>query len=120
MRFCWMLFLIIAGWVISPGFGIAAGAAPEEFFEKSIRPVLAANCFECHGPRKHKAGLRLDSREAMLAGGDSGPAIVPGAPEKSLLIKAIHYQDEPRMPPKGRLSTKEIAVLTAWIKQGAN
>ena len=119
MRFCWMLFLIIAGWVISPGFGIAAGAAPEEFFEKSIRPVLAANCFECHGPRKHKAGLRLDSREAMLAGGDSGPAIVPGAPEKSLLIKAIHYQDEPRMPPKGRLSTKEIAVLTAWIKQGA-
>src|SRR6516162_181649 len=119
MRFCWMLFLIIAGWVISPGFGIAAGAAPEEFFEKSIRPVLAANCFECHGPRKHKAGLRLDSREAMLAGGDSGPAMVPGAPEKSMLIKAIHYKDELRMPPKGQLTAKDIAALTAWIKQGA-
>src|SRR5262249_33073770 len=97
MRSCRMLALIFAGWIIAPGFGITAAGA-EEFFEKSIRPVLAANCFECHGPRRHKAGLRLDSREAMLAGGESGPAIVPGAPEKSLLIKAIHYQDEPRMP----------------------
>src|SRR5437588_2748535 len=62
-----------------------------EMFEKSVRPVLAANCFSCHGPDKQKASLRLDARAALLTGGDSGPAIVPGHPEESLLVKAIHY-----------------------------
>ncbi|HLJ95374.1 MAG TPA: PSD1 and planctomycete cytochrome C domain-containing protein [Gemmataceae bacterium] len=90
-----------------------------ESFERSVRPVLAANCFACHGPEKQKAGLRLDSRAGMLTGGDSGPAIVPGHPEESLLVKAIHYTDEPRMPPKGKLSADAVAALTAWIKQGA-
>src|SRR5437868_4769259 len=76
--------------------------AQAEFFEKSVRPVLATHCLECHGSRKQKGGLRLDSRTSVLAGGDSGPAIVPGKPEKSLLITAVHYDDEsPRMPPKG-------------------
>src|SRR3954453_24227748 len=74
-----------------------AGGA--EFFEKSVRPLLAEHCFECHGAKKQKAGLRLDSREAMLEGGDSGPAIVPGHPEQSLVAKVVKYQDEPRMPP---------------------
>jgi hypothetical protein len=95
----------------------AHGAA--ETFEKSVRPVLSANCFTCHGPEKQKGGLRLDSRQALLTGGDSGPAIVPGHPEESLLIKAVHYADEPRMPPKGKLPTNAIAALTAWIRQGA-
>jgi mono/diheme cytochrome c family protein len=123
MRCRWLIWVLLS-WPVLPLPG-AKSAEPgprskgTEFFEKSIRPVLAANCFECHGPRKHKAGLRLDSRDAMLTGGESGPAIVPGAPEKSLLVKAIHYKDEPRMPPKGRLTAKDIAALTAWIKQGA-
>jgi cytochrome c553 len=90
-----------------------------ETFEKSVRPVLSDNCFMCHGPEKQKGNLRLDSRAGMLTGGDSGPALVPGHPEESLLVKAIHYADEPRMPPKGKLSTEAIAALTAWIKQGA-
>src|SRR5262249_6925836 len=93
--------------------------AAVEAFEKSVRPVLSANCFTCHGAEKQKAGLRLDSRQAMLTGGDSGPAIVPGHPEESLLIKAVHYADEPRMPPKGKLPPDAIAALTAWIRQGA-
>src|SRR5438445_10920986 len=88
-------------------------------FEKSVRPLLSANCFTCHGPEKQKGGLRLDSRQALLTGGDSGPAIVPGHPEESLLIKAVHYADEPRMPPKGKLPTDAIATLTVWIRQGA-
>jgi cytochrome c553 len=96
----------------------ARGAA--ETFEKSVRPLLSANCFTCHGPEKQKGGLRLDSRQAMLTGGDSGPAIVPGHPEESLLIKAIHYADEPRMPPKGKLPADAIVALTAWIRQGAS
>ncbi len=94
-------------------------AAQVEFFEKSVRPVLAARCFECHGPQKQKAGLRLDSRAALLTGGDSGPAVVPGKPDESRLITAIHYDDSPRMPPKGKLSQDAIAALTTWVKQGA-
>jgi hypothetical protein len=90
-----------------------------EFFEKSIRPVLAENCFGCHSDRKQKGGLRLDSRQAMLTGGETGPAIVPGHPEDSLLLKAIHYKDDLKMPPKGQLRAEQIAALTTWIKQGA-
>src|SRR5207247_29564 len=93
-----------------------------EFFEKSVRPILANHCFECHGPLKHKGGLRLDSRDGMLKGGDTGPAIIPGHPEQSLLIKAIGYKDEPQMPPKGQLPVAQIEALTqrrrlyfAWI-----
>jgi cytochrome c553 len=93
--------------------------AAAEVFEKAVRPVVSANCLNCHGPAKQKGNLRLDSRQAMLTGGDSGPAIVPGHPEASLLIKAIHYGDEPRMPPKGKLSADAIAALTRWIQQGA-
>jgi len=90
-----------------------------EFFEKSVRPILATHCFECHGPDKHKASLRLDSRASMMGGGVTGPAIVPGSPKDSLLITAIHYVDTPKMPPTGKLGESEIAVLTEWIKQGA-
>lgn len=90
------------------------------FFEKSIRPVLAKNCTRCHGLEKQRGNLRLDSREAMLQGGDSGPAIVVGKPEKSLLIKAIRHVDEDlQMPPKGKLKNEEIDNLTQWIKQGS-
>jgi cytochrome c553 len=97
----------------------APNAAQIEFFEKSVRPILATHCFECHGPDKHKGGLRLDSRGTMMQGGNSGPAIMPGSAPVSLLIKAIHYGDTPKMPPKGKLSDGEIATLTEWIQQGA-
>jgi mono/diheme cytochrome c family protein len=93
--------------------------AQAEFFEKAVRPVLADNCFDCHGPRKQKGGLRLDSRAALLSGGDSGPAVVPGKPDKSLLITAVHYDDNPRMPPRNKLKPEQIAALTDWVKQGA-
>ncbi|HJT79434.1 MAG TPA: PSD1 and planctomycete cytochrome C domain-containing protein, partial [Gemmataceae bacterium] len=94
-------------------------AAQAEFFEKSVRPVLVGNCITCHGPEKHKGKLRLDSRAAVLAGGESGPAVVPGKPEASLLVKAVHYDDSPHMPPRGKLSADEIAALTEWVRQGA-
>ncbi len=117
---------LFPAWFVYVALGFSANAAeppstaiPAEFFEKSVRPILANHCFECHGPKKQKAGLRLDSREAMLAGGDTGPAIVPGHAEQSLLIKAIGYKDEPQMPPKGPLGPEQVATLTAWIKQGA-
>src|SRR5687768_7085306 len=64
-----------------------------EFFEASVRPLLVAQCQECHGAKKQEAKLRLDSREAVLAGSENGPVVVPGEPEKSLLITALHYND---------------------------
>src|SRR5262245_35274936 len=92
-----------------------------EFFEKKIRPVLFERCYQCHstGADKDKGGLRLDSRTAILKGGDSGPAIVPGDPEKSLLIEAIrHTRDDLKMPPKQeqRLTAAQVADFVTWVK----
>jgi hypothetical protein len=94
----------------------------EKFFEAKIRPVLVQQCGKCHSStaEKLRGGLRLDSREAGRLGGDSGPAIVPGNPDESLLIKAIRYRDkELRMPPKGKLPEAVVADFEAWIKMGA-
>ena len=88
-------------------------------FRKRIRPLLAENCYQCHGPEKQRNGLRLDSRAAILTGGDRGPAIVAGEPGASRLIQAVRHSDEPRMPPKGKLSEAQIADLVAWVKMGA-
>jgi cytochrome c553 len=95
--------------------------APEAmaFFESKVRPVLAENCFKCHGVAKQKGGLRLDSRSAILAGGDQGPALVPGRPQKSLLIKAIGQDGDLKMPPSKKLSPQQIADLATWIKMDA-
>src|SRR5436190_21614 len=85
-------------------FPFARAAAPaEDFFIKQVQPILQENCFKCHShsAEKIKGGLVLDSLDGMLAGGDTGPALIPGDVEKSLLIKAIRYQDEDlQMPPK--------------------
>jgi cytochrome c553 len=94
-----------------------------EFFEKKIRPILAEHCLRCHGDLKGKepkGGLRLDSREAALKGGDNGPAFVPGQSDKSRLLEAVRYQNaDLQMPPKGKLSDMAIADLVAWVKAGA-
>ena len=93
--------------------------AKTDFFESKIRPVLATHCFECHG-HKDKGGLKLDSREAILQGGDSGPAIVLGKPQKSLLMTAVQHADsELEMPPKKKLPPEAIADLSKWIRAGA-
>ncbi|MGD9719613.1 MAG: PSD1 and planctomycete cytochrome C domain-containing protein [Pirellulales bacterium] len=90
-----------------------------EHFEKHIRPLLAARCWKCHGDEKQEASLRLDTAAGVTAGGDSGPPIVPGDPEHSPMISAVRYQDEPKMPPDGRLNEQEVATLVAWVKRGA-
>jgi hypothetical protein len=105
---------------------VAGGPASDvegiEFFEKKIRPLLVEKCYRCHSSQaeKLKGGLYLDSQPGMLKGGNSGPAIVPGDPEKSRLIKAIRYTDSDlKMPPTKKLSADEIAALEAWVKRGA-
>jgi cytochrome c553 len=90
-----------------------------DFFESKVRPVLAANCLECHG-KSGMGGLRLDSRERMLEGGKSGPAVVPGNAAASILLRAISHSDPKlKMPPKGKLSDADAASLRAWIDAGA-
>ena len=89
-----------------------------EFFEKQVRPILVEHCLSCHGPRKQMSGLRLDSRAALLQGGDNGPAVRPGDPEQSPLIHAIRHQGERKMPPKTKLKPAQVAVLTHWVKAG--
>ncbi len=89
-----------------------------QFFESRIRPVLVQKCGECHGEKGAKGGLKLNSREAILKGGDSGPAALPGKPDESPLIAAVRYIDEPKMPPKGKLSESEIRDLTKWVADG--
>src|SRR5690349_12799590 len=92
-------------------FALAGGAsAGDEFFEKKVRPLLAEKCLNCHGGPggKVKGGLKLTARAALLEGGDSGPSVVPGEPDKSLIVKAVQYTDENlKMPPKGKLSDAE-------------
>ena len=94
-------------------------AADDEFFEKSIRPVLVEKCLSCHSKEKSKGGLRLDSRAEMLKGGDSGAAAVPGKPKDSFLIEAVKQAGDLKMPPSGKLTDREIAALEEWIARGA-
>ncbi len=84
---------------------IESRAARERFFEQSVRPLLVESCYSCHATAKQNGGLRLDSLEAILKGGDSGPALVPGKPVESLLVEAVNYQG-PEMPPAGKLAPR--------------
>ena len=107
----------------------AAHAAPPEadakgveFFEKHIRPILADRCYSCHSSQAEKVrgGLLLDSQEGWQKGGDLGPSIEAGKPDKSLLIEAVRYKnDSLQMPPKGKLADREIELLTQWVSMGA-
>ncbi|MCC6796735.1 MAG: PSD1 domain-containing protein [Candidatus Hydrogenedentes bacterium] len=90
-----------------------------EFFESKIRPVLVQNCYECHGPDKQKASLRLDSHEGVLKGGESGPVIDAANPHASALLSAISYEGELKMPPSGKLPDDAIDALRTWIDMGA-
>lgn len=95
--------------------------AGEEFFEKQVRPILVARCFPCHSGTKTSGGLSLGSRQGWTKGGESGPAIIAGKPEESLLIEAVNYRSL-QMPPSdkgGKLPENEIAILTEWVKKGA-
>jgi hypothetical protein len=92
----------------------------DAFFESKIRPVLQGTCFKCHGGEKVRGGLRVNSRSALLKGGESGPAIVPGDPAKSLLIQAIrHAHDEIKMPPGKPLTAAVVDDFVAWVQSGA-
>jgi hypothetical protein len=123
MRSFVLLFVLIA---FSPLDTPAQETSPSgtDVFETKIRPLLVDRCYECHSARtgKRKGNLALDSDEAMLKGGDGGPAVVPGRIDQSLILRAVRYTDpDLKMPPqaRNRLSPKQIADLEAWIRSGA-
>ena len=95
--------------------------ADAEYFELKVRPVLVENCYQCHGPAAKTVfgNLRIGNREAVLKGGDSGPAVVPGQPDDSLLIRAIRHDGPVKMPPSGKLKAADLDALTEWVKRGA-
>jgi len=94
-------------------------ATAPDFFELKVRPLLAASCYSCH-TNSALGGLRLDSREALMKGGARGPSIVPGDPEKSILIQAVRQTDEKlKMPMGSKLKNEEIEILAEWVKAGA-
>jgi hypothetical protein len=106
----------------APALSAAPPKAPSpagvEFFEKTIRPIFVEKCQTCHGPAKQRGGLRLDSQAGLLKGGDRGAVVVPGRPEKSLLLRAVRHDGELKMP-KQKLPPRSIEALTAWVKMGA-
>lgn len=98
----------------------AASNDQAALFSKQVLPLLRTRCLTCHGPEKQEGGLRLDSLDAAIKGGDQGAAIVPGDTENSLFVKAITFADpDLQMPPKQKLSDAEISVLKQWIQDGA-
>src|SRR5262245_28449599 len=130
MATTWRTRLLLATWLLGAslygGTTARAGAEPSPegvaFFERKVRPVLVEHCYECHSARakKVRGGLLLDSRDDVLRGGDSGPALVPGHPDRSLLVKAVRHTDERlRMPPRHKLPAPLVADLEAWVKMGA-
>ncbi|HTU19832.1 MAG TPA: PSD1 and planctomycete cytochrome C domain-containing protein, partial [Gemmataceae bacterium] len=112
---CLCLFALLGGAPV-----LRAANPKMAFFEKKIRPVLVAHCYRCHSTAtKRRGGLALDSREGVRKGGDSGPAVLPGKPNESLLLRVVRYSEEPRMPPKGKLPDAVVADLEKWIAMGA-
>ena len=100
---------------------LAADPAGARFFEESIRPVLAKNCYACHSQQSPKVqgGLRVDSPESILAGGNAGPLITAGKSERSLLMRVLSHEGELKMPPGGKLAAGDIAAIERWIQTGA-
>src|SRR5690349_21653146 len=119
-RFLLPLSLVVAALAAAPARAqdLLPTPAQAQFFESQIRPLLSNNCHKCHGPDKQRGRLRLDSRAGILAGGVTGPAVVPGKPRESLLIRAVHYQDL-EMPPGKKLARKDVALLEQWVAMGA-
>ena len=106
-----LALLVVAAWPVW-------SQSKDDFFETRVRPILATECFSCHTDSQ-LGGLRLDSREAMMRGGKSGPAIIPGEPDKSLLLTAVRQTGALKMPKGGKLAPDQIEAIAEWIRSGA-
>jgi cytochrome c len=121
-----LILILVLGAALSGlgGCSRTSGPAPAPgspaYYDAVVQPILRANCYRCHAGLNHKGGLQLDSLEAIRCGGQHGAVLVPGHPESSLLVRLIRHEDTqvpPRsMPPKSKLSDRDIAAIAAWVK----
>jgi ankyrin repeat protein/mono/diheme cytochrome c family protein len=120
MRSLWALFVLLGlPWAASAQTQLPPAASTKVDYDVDVRPILAQNCYSCHGPEAQQSGLRLDLRQNALRGGDYGPVIIPGDSAASKLIRRLVDGDGGvQMPPTGPLSSDEIGILRAWIDQG--
>ncbi len=121
-----LVLLLVAPAAKKPVLAAPQGApAPNtpEFYTARVQPIFQANCNRCHAGLNHRGGLQMDTQAGLLHGGHHGPALVPGHPEQSLLIKLIRHEgpaDDPMpMPPKNKLSDADIATVEQWVRAGA-
>lgn len=115
----WKYSVAVVSIFVVFGVHVSGKENDNDFFESRVRPLLVKHCQECHGAKKQESGLRLDSRGGWIKGGDRGSVVVVGQPERSLLIEAVKYKDSDlEMPPSGKLTQGEVAVLEEWIKRG--
>ncbi len=114
--------LLAAGWTLRPVTAQENPASPE-FYTQRVQPILQTNCYRCHGGMNRRGGLNIETREGMLKGGHDGSVLVPGDPAKSLLVRLIRHEgpanDPMPMPPRGKLSDADIAIVEQWVKAGA-
>lgn len=120
----WTLLLVLVCLVAASVFHPAVSAEEvsdedAKFFREDVLPLLKDSCQRCHGEKKQQSGLRLDSRDAVLKGGQNGPAIVSGKPDESLLMKVIGYDGDIQMPPDAKLDDDKIQIFKKWIEKGA-
>lgn len=116
----WMFRITSMFAIVVSSASVLAAEQDDAFFEKRVRPLLIQHCYECHDENTQESGLRVDSLQALLQGGERGPAIVPGKPDESLLIQAVRHGELLKMPPKRKLATSEVAALEQWIARGAS
>ncbi len=95
---------------------LPSAKAADAVYERQVKPMMTANCVRCHSARKNKGGLDLSTREKLLLGGDSGPAVTAGKPKESMLLEVLLPKGKPHMPPKKQLRPAEIASLSKWIE----
>jgi Planctomycete cytochrome C len=99
--------------------GLAFAQKPDRFFDTRVAPILTKRCLGCHNHELNDGGISFEDRDSLLKGGSRGPAIVPGKPETSVVIHAVRQDGNLKMPPGGKLSPKQIGILTDWISRGA-
>lgn len=118
---------VLAGWWVLHPMPVPVQAqenpATPEFYTQHVQPILQTNCYRCHGGMNRRGGLNMETREGLLKGGRDGASIIPGDPANSLLVKLIRHEgpanDPMPMPPRGKLSDADIALVEQWIKAGA-
>ncbi len=97
----------------------AFAEAPDRFFDKRIAPILEKRCLSCHNQELNDGGISFVDRDSLLRGGRLGAAVVPGKPDQSVMIQAVRHTGEIKMPPGPKLSPKDVALLTEWVRRGA-